>query len=105
MILFIRIIHIIIGLFFIFCLGYLYYSAFSVTINFYTYFALAAILLEGILLGFNTCECPLTGYQKKLGDEKGFFGLFLPEYSLPFVIPAFIILTIIAVILIYIKHF
>ncbi len=105
MILLIRLIHIIIGLFFFFCLGYLYYSAFSESITIWALFALVAILLEGLLLWLNKGDCPLTIFQEKLGDGKGFFGLFLPERSLPFVIPVFIVLTAIAVILIYLKHF
>jgi len=103
MLIFIRILHIFIGLFFLVCLGYLYYSAFSDNTNWLTFFSFWAIVFEGLLLFFNKGQCPLTEYQKKLGDDKGFFALFLPAKALPFVVPVFIVLTAISLILILIN--
>jgi len=100
-----RIIHIAIGLFFIACLVYLFVSAFLVELTFWTYFCFISIVLEGLILWANKGECPLTLFQNRLGDTKGFFDLFLPNKALPYVIPVFSILTTLATILIYIKHF
>jgi len=105
LILFARIIHVVIGLFFISCLAYLFISAFRPDITFWTYFCFISIILEGLLLFANKGECPLTLFQNRLGDNKGFFDLFLPGKALPFVIPVFSILTTLAAILIYLKHF
>jgi hypothetical protein len=100
-----RIIHIIIGLFFISCLIYLFISAFSPELTFWTYFSFVSITLEGLLLFANKGECPLTLFQNRLGDNKGFFDLFLPNKALPYVIPVFSVLTTLATVLIYFKHF
>lgn len=104
MILIWRLIHILIGSFFIGCLVYLYCVAFSGPIDWKVYFCLAAIVVEGsVLILFK--GCPLTKIQNKIGDDKGFFDLFLPKKLLPFVVPTFTLLTIGALILIYINHF
>lgn len=105
MILLARIVHVLIGTFFISCLIYLYVSVFSSELTFWTYFSLAAIVLEGLVLLINKGECPLTLYQNKIGDSKGFFDLFLPNKALPYVIPLFSVLTTLGTILIYFKHF
>jgi hypothetical protein len=68
-----------------------------------TYGALLAVILEGFLLWLNKGKCPLTSLQKKLGDDKGFFDLFLPPALLPFVIPFFAFLTFLAIILLIFK--
>ena len=90
---FFRFIHILIGTFFLLCLVYLYYSVLSNKVAFNIYLAFAAIILEGILL-FVKGACPVTELQRKYGDKKGFFDLFLPEGFLPFVVPVFSLLTI-----------
>jgi len=100
-----RIIHVIIGVFFISCLVYLFISAFSEDLTFWTYFCFISIVLEGLLLFANKGHCPITLFQNKLGDTKGFFDLFLPDKVLPYVIPVFSILTTLASILIFFKHF
>ena len=100
-----RIVHVIIGLFFISCLMYLFVSAFSPDLTFWTYFSFTAIVLEGLLLLANKGQCPITLFQNRLGDNKGFFDLFLPDKALPYVIPVFSILTTLACILIFLKHF
>jgi len=92
-------------MFFISCLVYLFISAFSPYLTFWTYFCFISILLEGLLLFANKGECPLTLFQNRLGDDKGFFDLFLPNKALPYVIPIFTILTTLATILIFLKHF
>jgi hypothetical protein len=105
MLLLLRILHILIGSFFILCLIYLYYAAFTRTLNPWVYFALVAIIIEGLILKLNDGHCPFTKYQKKLGDTKGFFDLFLPPKALPLAVPVFSVLTAIAVLIIYYNHF
>ena len=61
--------------------------------------------MEAIVLLKYKGDCPLTLFQNKLGDDKGFFDLFLPNKALPYVIPIFTILTTLASILIFFKHF
>lgn len=98
-----RTIHILLGSFFLSCLIYLYYAAFSETLDSKVYFCLAALIIEGlILLLFR--GCPLTYIQNRSGDSKGFFDLFMPKSVLPFVVPLLTLLTLVALILIYFKH-
>ncbi len=99
-----RFIHILIGSFFIACLIYIYYAAFAGPLDWKVYFCLTAIIIEGIVLMVFK-GCPLTIIQNKIGDNKGFFDLFLPQKVLPFIVPGYIILTFVALGFIYLNHF
>ena len=97
----IRTIHILIGLFFIGCLGYLYVAAWTGEKNLWVYLALGAILLEGVVLLFNKGECPLAPIHHRMGDDRGFFDLFMPVSLVPYAIPFFVAVTTLAIILLF----
>jgi hypothetical protein len=79
MILLIRLLHGIITVFFLSCLAYVYYSGISNNITLWSYLAMAALIIEGLVVAFNKGLCPLGRLHNKYGDQKTFFELFLPQ--------------------------
>ena len=59
--------------------GMVYYSAVTQTYNLLLYLALGALLIEGIAIAVNKGDCPLSYLQRKYGDDKAFFEIFLPK--------------------------
>ncbi|NOG43650.1 MAG: hypothetical protein HND50_00330 [Calditrichaeota bacterium] len=53
-----------------------------------------------MLLWINKGKCPLTNFQKMIGDDKGFFGLILPNKAIPLVTPSYAFFTSLALVLI-----
>ncbi len=99
MVFIVRVIHTLFAFFFVFCMGYVYYSALTGHKTKWTLFAVVALVLEGILLLINSGDCPLAPLHRRYGDQKGFFDLFLPPKILPYVIPFFVITTVIGLLL------
>lgn len=79
MICLIRSIHGLITLFFLVCIGYIYYSAITDKVGLLAYLAVASVVFEGLTVVFNKGICPLGSIHKKFGDDKTFFELFLPK--------------------------
>jgi len=79
MILLIRIFHGIITLFFLICIAYVYYSGIIDRLNFWSYLAMVALIVEGLIVSMNNGICPLGRLHNKYGDDKTFFELFLPR--------------------------
>jgi len=99
-ILLLRIIHGLIALYFLICLLYIYYCAILKIGNLLLDIAVISVLIEGVLLYiFNKGDCVLIHVQRKIGDDKPFFSLFLPEKMAKRAIPYFAVLTIIGLIL------
>ena len=74
-----RTIHVALGSFFAVCLIYLYYVVFTVTqISSTVWGATVALVGETVVFVASGGVCPLSTWQRKYGDEKGFLGLFLP---------------------------
>ena len=74
-----RTIHLIGALFLYFSIGVIIYSAIVKNNPNILKYSLGALSLESIAIVINKWDCPLHPIHKKLGDEKAFFGLFLPE--------------------------
>lgn len=74
-----RIIHIIGAIFLYFSIGILLYSAITKKNPLLLKYALGALTLESVGIIFSKWDCPLHPLHKKLGDDKAFFGLFLPK--------------------------
>ena len=85
MIIFIRSLHTLLAAFLITCIIYLYYCRIAGHIGFKAYVAAAVLLGEGLVVFVNNRKCPLSSLQRKCGDEKGFFDLFLPAAIIPYV--------------------
>jgi hypothetical protein len=87
MIFLIRLLHGLITIFFLTCIGYIYYSGITGDITAFSYLAIAAIIVEGIVVGLNKGICPLGTIHHKYGDDKTFFELFLPKKAAKLAIP------------------
>lgn len=75
-------IHVLVAFFLSGCLLYLYYAVVTgAAITTYAWGAVAAILAEGIVFFGLRRDCPLSMVQRRYGDEKGFFELFLPPQA------------------------
>ena len=99
MLLLIRIVHSVFAVLFMVCLGIVYYFGITGKSSPLILPAVALLILEGFLLWLNRGLCPLEPIHRRLGDDKGFFGLFLPLVCLPYVIPFFVVLTCIGFLL------
>ena len=75
----IRSIHTLIALLMIASMAIVYYSAISQTYDILLYLSSGALLIEGIVITINKGDCPFSYLQRKYGDDKAFFELFLPK--------------------------
>lgn len=75
-------IHVLIALFLSACLVYLYCVILTgATLTRFVWGAMAALVAEGMVFLALGMECPLSMWQRRYGDDKGFFDLFLPGRS------------------------
>ena len=93
MLLVIRIVHAGFALLFIACIIFIYYCAITRLASPWLYPATIILLIEGIAVGLNKGDCPLGPIHLRYGDDKGFFGLFLPARILPYVIPGLAVIA------------
>jgi hypothetical protein len=82
-----RIIHGLFATLLMACVGLIYYAGITGRALPWAYGAGAFLIIEGILIAANGWDCPLDFLHRSLGDDKGFFGLFLPRYWQRRVIP------------------
>lgn len=93
-ILILRTIHGLFALYFIACIFYIYYAAVFLRFDWYLAAAVLSLLAEGIMVFvLNSGDCPLIHIQRKIGDEKPFFELFLHKKTAKKAIPFFLFLT------------
>lgn len=90
-ILLLRIVHGLLALYFILCLLYLGYVALTGKVNDTLFIiSIISLTLEGIVVfTLNSGDCPLIHIQRKIGDDKPFFELFLPPRLAMWAIPVF----------------
>ena len=74
-----RSIHTVIALIMIAAVVIIYHSSLTETYGLLLYLASAALLLEAVAVVANKGDCPLSYMQRKYGDNKAFFELFLPK--------------------------
>ena len=79
MILLIRSIHGLITLYFLSCIGLIYYAGITRQASVLAYLAAASLVIEGIVVILNHGDCPLGAVHHRVGDDKTFFELFLPR--------------------------
>jgi hypothetical protein len=82
-----RVLHGAITIFFLACLGTLYYSAITGQVTIWSWLAAAAIAVEGLVVLLNGGDCPLGGLHHQFGDDKAFFELLLPKRAAKLAIP------------------
>lgn len=99
MLLIVRIIHSFFALTFLGSIAFLYYCIITGTPSPWLLPITAILLIEGVILLLNNGKCPLDPLHHKYGDDKGFFGMFLPPKTLPYVLPVLFIVTILGFVL------
>jgi len=96
-IIWLRIFHGLATLYFSICLLLLYYTAYTGQPDAFFYVAFISLALEGIAVYvFNKGDCPLIHVQRKIGDDKPFFELFLPPRLAKKAMPIFGCMCIVA---------
>lgn len=96
-----RAIHVLVALFLSACLGYLYYIvATGAEVTRYVWGAILAILAEGTVFFGLGRDCPLSMWQRRFGDDKGFFDLFLPPRAARAVWPVLLVTSAVPILLI-----
>lgn len=97
-----RIFHGILTVYFTLCLLYLYTVGLTGNVNNVLFtFAVLSLAIEGVaVFALNAGNCPLIHIQRRIGDEKPFFELLLPSRLAKQAIPAFALLTIVAILII-----
>lgn len=101
-----RVIHVLIAFFLSACLLYLYYVILTAAeITSYVWGAMAALLLEAIVFLALRRDCPFSMWQRKYGDEKGFFELFLPRQAARAAFPVLFIISAVPISLILWRAF
>ena len=91
-----RTIHGLFAAYFLICLGYVYYAAFTERFDLILIIALISLAGEAFLVFVvNGGDCPLIHVQRRIGDEKPFFELFLPPRLAKKAIPFFSVLALI----------
>jgi hypothetical protein len=99
----IRLIHTLIWIFMVTAIGYVLYSGISNEVNAFTWWAVAIVILEGIVLAAFNMICPLTLLARKYtGSTKENFDIYLPlllaRYNKQIFTPVFILGLIIVLI-------
>lgn len=100
-----RICHGILTIYFILCLAYLYFVGFTGNVSDVLFtLAILSLAVEGMaVFAFNKGNCPLIHIQRKIGDDKPFFELFLPPRLAKQAIPVFAFLTIIVLFILLLR--
>ena len=89
-----RVVHGAFAVYFILCLGYLYVAAIMGRFDLWLGLALVSLGLEGLaVFVLNNGDCPLIHIQRRLGDDKPFFEIFLSPRVAKQAIPFFAVLT------------
>ena len=100
-----RILHGALTIYFALCLIYLFIVGITGNVNTALFIlAVFSLAAEGVaVFAFNDGNCPLIHVQRKIGDDKPFFELLLPEYLAKQAIPVFAGLTILALLIILLR--
>jgi hypothetical protein len=74
-----RLVHGFIALLLMASIGVIYYSAASNSYCIWLFLAMAALLIEGVVVAVNRGNCPFSYLSARYGDTKTFFELLLPK--------------------------
>jgi hypothetical protein len=99
MVVLIRLLHGSISLFFIACMGCVFYAAFSRRRPRLLYPAIAALTAEGAVVLANGGKCPLGRVHHRYGDDRDFFELFMPHRFSRHAVPVLTAVTAIGIVL------
>lgn len=100
-----RIVHGLFALYFGFCIVYMFYAAAVQRFDTLLIICMVSLLLEGIAVHIlNGGHCPLIHIQRRVGDDKPFFELFLPPYLAHLVIPAASVVALLGAVLVAVRY-
>jgi hypothetical protein len=101
-----RILHGVFATYFLICLLYAYYAAFTATFDLFLLIAGISLAIEGFLVFvINQGDCPLIHIQRVIGDNKPFFELFFPPVVAKKALPVFAGFTWFAMALLIIRAY
>lgn len=89
----IRAVHTLLSVFFLSCLGYVYYAGVARRRGRLLWGAIAALIAEGAIVYANGGDCPLGPVHRRFGDDKTFFELFVPKAVAKQAVPFFAAVT------------
>lgn len=100
-----RILHGVVTIYFILCLLYLYIVGLTGNVSEHLFtLAILSLAMEGIaVFALNQGNCPLIHLQRKIGDDKPFFELFMTPKLAKRAIPVFAWFTLIALLIILLR--
>jgi Na+/glutamate symporter len=72
--------HTVVWAIFVFLIGYILYSGIRNRIDWFTYFSITAVIVEGIVLLIFKWKCPMTVIARRYTDSQAVdFDIFLPK--------------------------
>ncbi len=87
------------------CIFYILYSGITENYHWTVFLAISAILIEGLVLIFNSWQCPFTNLAKKYGDETGrVTEMFFPAWFVPHVFRSCTVLFVIGLLLLVLNY-
>ena len=98
-----RAVHALFAVYFIACLAYMFYAAFARAHGWPLTVAMLSLALEGAVVALNRGQYPLTAIQRRAGDEKGFFNLFMPDALARRMVPFWFALALVAYLLVWLR--
>jgi len=99
MIIVVRSVHSIFALFFLGCIGYIYYCALTDQVGPGAFVAAGALILEGLAVLLSGRRCPLEYLHERYGDKRRFFDLFLPKSLVPYAYPSLVATSVLGIML------
>lgn len=90
----VRAVHTLLSVFFLSCLGYVYYAAVARRRGQLLWGAIGALIAEGTIVSANGGDCPLGPVHQRFGDDKTFFELFVPKAAAKRAVPFFAVVTL-----------
>lgn len=100
----VRALHAALSVFFLSCLGYLYYAVFTRNRDRKLWLAIGALLFEGAVFSANNGNCPLGPVHRRYGDDKTFFELFVPKRIADRAVPFFAGVTVLGIALLFVRR-
>lgn len=98
-----RLAHGLVSVLFLSCIAIVYAGVWRAEAGPITIAALAALMLEGLLVLLSRGNCPLGPLFRRLGDEKPFFELLLPPRAARFTVPVLTWVTLASVVLLDVR--
>lgn len=101
--LFLRLVHFLIVIYLVSGIFYIYYCAFTKTVNSLLLLFVISLIVEGIIIYVNKGNCPFGYFQRMYGDNKPFFELILPKRYAKKAVKFFAVLTLLGLLFLILR--